>query len=117
MQINVTDSQTVGETSAVITTLVQPASTPTAVFLTNAGTNALTYRYQEFDGETWNDLDVPGTPANGALIAGGSATVLIKSTSTQVRLVGNASGGTVVQFSVSRLATRAPGAALPILTM
>lgn len=117
MNIFIQDSQLVGETEATVFTLIQQSSTPTSVFLTNQGTNALTYRFQEQLDGTWTDIGEVGTSTNGALVPNQSIAVLIDSTATSVRLVGNASGGTRLDFSVSRLAVRAAGGPLPILTL
>lgn len=117
MQINVTDSQAIGETQATIFTCVQQSLIPTAVFLTNSGSNTINYDFQQHNGTSWVDIGAVGSSFNGALIAGQSVAVLVQSSYTQIQLIGNASGGSVLSFSVSRLASRAPGGPLPILTV
>lgn len=115
MTINATDFQIVGETENTLFGFIQPSSTPTAVFLTNNGANTINYRFQDLDDGTWTDEDTTGTPLNGALIPGQSIAVLITSTATQIRAVGNASGGSRLDFSVTRQVSRSSGGNLPIL--
>lgn len=77
----------------------------------------MNYRFQEKIGAAWTDLDVLGTDLNNTLSPTQVKAVAVNSTYPQARLVGNASGGTDLEFGVLRYLTRAAGDPLPILSL
>lgn len=117
MVVNVTDSQVVGETVATLFQIIQPAPINAAIILKNSGVNTLNYTFQEWNGTAWVDLGASGTPLNNTLIANASILVLVTSTNPKVQLIGNASGGALLEFAVSRYFNRASGGAIPILNL
>lgn len=112
----VQDRETVQESEGTLFSLIQNSS-PVQLFLRNAGVNTINYRFQDSDdgGTTWTDLDVTGTDLYNTLTAGQTRAIRITSTNTNVRIRANASGGSVLDFSVTRFYTRSSGAALPLL--
>lgn len=109
------DHQTVGETGAVLFTMVQ-ASHDALITLSNSGTNTINYRFQELVNDVWTDMSVEGTDLYNTLTANQVRTFKLTSSRPQVRLFGNASGGSVLDFSVNRTFNRASGGAVPLLT-
>lgn len=96
--------------------MVQQGPVSAGVIMTNSGTNTVTYRFQEHDGSAWADLGVLGDDTYNTLIAAQTRHFVVSSTYPNVRVLGNASGGAQLDFSVSRFHTRASGAAIPILS-
>lgn len=118
MHIVTQDLQTVGETSATLFSLLQQGAVSALVTLRNAGTtNTMNYRFQEFNGTTWADIGASGSDTYNTLTAGQVRSFKLTSTYPQVKLIGNASGGTTLDFSVMRYFARADGGAIPILTL
>jgi hypothetical protein len=118
MQIFIADAQMVTGTNSVIFGLVQPSVNPADVFLQNAGTNTLNYDFQYYDPVNgWTDMGEIGSIYYQAILPGQNVLVPITSLANQVQLVGSASGGTLLQFAVTRLVNRAPGANIPILNV
>jgi hypothetical protein len=117
MNILIADQQTVGETESTIFSLLQNSPVSALVTLTNNGTNTMNYRFQQLSAGTWSNLDVIGTDMNNTLSTGQVKAVSVSSSYPQVRLVGNASGGAVLEFGVLRYYARAAGGALPILSL
>jgi hypothetical protein len=111
------DSQIVGETEAVLFTLMQQGPVDALMQLRNAGTNTINYRAQEFNGTAWVDLGVLGDDTYTTLVASQVRNFKLESDYPQVRFVGNASGGATLEFSVTRYHTRASGGSLPILNL
>ena len=115
MNVYVQDHQVVGESVGTLFTLVQ-ASPEALVTLQNTGTNTINYRFQEWDGSAWVDMDVEGTDLYNTLTANQKRLLKLSSTSNKVQLVGNASGSSTLDFTVTRLFDRSSGGALPLLT-
>lgn len=98
--------------------MLQQGAVSALVTLRNAGTaNTMNYRFQEFNGTTWVDIGASGSDTNNTLTAGQVRVLKLTSTTPQVRLLGNASGGTTLDFSVMRFFARADGGAIPILSL
>jgi len=118
MHTFIQDLNVVGESSGVLFSLLQQGATSALVTLRNAGgTNTMNYRFQEFNGTTWSDIGVSGSDTYNTLTAGQVRVLKLASNYPQVRLLGNASGGTTLDFSISRFVTREDGAAVPILSI
>lgn len=104
----------VGEVSSALFSMVQ-ASTKALITLQNTGSNTINYRFQELVGSTWTDMDVEGTDLYNTLTAGQVKQLALESSETKVQLVGNASGGSVLDFTVTRILARSSGGPLPLL--
>ncbi len=121
MNTYIVDFQSVGETESTLFTMIQQSPIESSIILTNDGVNTINYRFQEYIQQggslAWVDMGLLGTDYYNTLIAGQTRALIIRSLSTQVRLVGNASGGSVLVFSVSRFMVRADGGALPIINL
>jgi hypothetical protein len=117
MNVFVSDDQTIGESEATVFAMIQNSPVSAAVTLTNTGTNTANYRFQEQVGANWNDLDVFGTDLNNTLSPNQVKIVLVSSNYPQVRLVANASGGTVFDFGVTRFFDRLSGGSIPMLSL
>ena len=117
MIIQTTDSQVVGETLSVLFSTIQQGPTSAVGFIKNSGVNTMNYRFQEFNGTAWVDIDDPGTPLNNTLTANQVRAIEVVSNYPQVQMVGNASGGALLEFSLTRYANRASGGPLPIINL
>jgi hypothetical protein len=111
------DSQVVAETEGTLFSLIQQGPVESLVQLRNAGVNTINYRFQEFNGVTWLDLAELGTDLNNTLVAGQVRHLKLNSSYSQVRLVGHASGGSLLEFSVTRYHSRPSGGPLPVLNL
>lgn len=117
MTITVNDSQVVGETLSTLVSAIQQGPVSMSVIMKNSGVNTMNYRWQEFNGSAWVDLDESGTDMYNTLTANEVKSVKVVSTYPQVQLVGNASGGALLEFSVMRYVNRASGGTIPILSL
>lgn len=117
MVVQVTDSQVVGETLATLFQIIQPAPIDAAIILKNSGVNTLNYNFQEWNGTAWVDLGASGSDLNNTLQAGQTILVEVASSNPKVQLIGNASGGALLEFSVTRYFNRSSGGAIPILNL
>jgi len=117
MIVTVTDSQLVGETNSVLWSVIQQGPVSMAVVIKNSGINTINYRFQEFDGNVWTDMGASGTDYYNTLMSGEVKLFKVYSGRPQVRMVGNASGGALLEFSITRYAVRPSGGALPILNL
>lgn len=113
MNVHLTDSQVVGETSSTLFTL--KGTTEFMVTLKNAGVNTMNYRFQEFNGSAWVDLDDSGTDFYNTLSADQTKNIKVAATYPQVRIVGNASGGAYLEFALMSEANREDGGGYTIL--
>lgn len=116
--IQVTDGQVVGESVSTLFT-IGPQQGPTAalVVLKNSGVNTMNYRFQEYNGSSWVDLGAQGSDYYNTLTAGEVRSFKVTSTYPQIQMVGNASGGAFIDFSITRYFNRAAGGSLPILAL
>ena len=118
MQIAVSDIQVVGETEAQLFEFLNQGTTDALLFLSNLGVNTINYRFQQFSAEDqeWQDLVAdPDDDLYGTLLTTRTRSIKLTVANPKVRLVGNASGGSTLWFSVSRFVVRASGGAMPIL--
>jgi hypothetical protein len=117
MVVTVTDSQVVGETLATLFTIIQPDPIDAAIILKNSGVNTINYNFQEWNGSAWVDMGASGSDLNTTLQAGQTVLLEVASNNPKVQLIGNASGGALLEFSITRYFDRASGGAIPILTL
>ena len=117
MHVIVQDRQLVGETEGTLFTLLQQGSVNALVTISNTGLNTLNYRFQEFDGSSWVDMDVEDTDLYNTLTAGQVRSFEIDSNYSQVKMVGDASGGAELDFAIQRYHTRSSGGPVPILSL
>jgi len=109
-----TDSQLVGETQS---TLWDVTYGPVMMQVTikNSGVNTMNYRFQEYNGTAWVDLGTSGSDLYNTLSPNEVKQVTVVSTYPRVQMVGNASGGAFLEFSVVRYSNRPSGGSIPIL--
>lgn len=117
MVIHVTDSQIVGETQSTLWSTLQQGPINMLVIIKNSGVNTMNYRFQEFNGSAWVDLGTSGSDYYNTLSVNEVKTIKVTSTYPQVQMVGNASGGAFLEFSVTRYFNRASGGSIPILNL
>ena len=117
MNIHVTDTQVVGETSSTLWSTIQQGPVAMLVIIKNSGVNTMNYRFQEYNGSAWVDLGASGTDYYNTLTEDEVKSFKVSSSYPQVRMVGNASGGASLDFDVTRYVERASGGALPILNL
>ena len=117
MLIVTSDIQIVGETESTLFEFINQGATDALLFVSNTGSNTMNYRFQQNLGGTWTDLvPNPDNDLYGTLMPGQTRSIKLTVSNPAVRLVGNASGGTALWFSVSRFAIRGDGGKLPILS-
>jgi len=117
MVINVTDGQIVGESASTLFSTIQQGPMSALVILKNSGVNVISYRFQEYTGSAWVDLGASGSDYYNTLSPNEVRQMLVESSYPQVQLIGNASGGAFLDFSVTRYANRTSGGSLPILSL
>jgi hypothetical protein len=117
MIIHVTDGQVVGETVSTLFTVLQQGPVSMLLVLKNSGVNTMNYRLQENTGTAWVDLGASGSDYYNTLAAGEVRSFKVSSTYPQIQMVGNASGGAFIDFSVTRYFNRAAGGSIPILAL
>jgi hypothetical protein len=117
MVVQVTDSQVVGETLATLFEIIQPAPIDAAIIIKNSGVNTINYTFQEWTGSVWQDLGSVGSDFNNTLVAGQTRLINVESNNPKVQLIGNASGGALLEFSITRYFNRQSGGAIPILNL
>ena len=117
MIISIKESQVVGEVDSTLFSMIQQGPVSATVILKNVGSNIMNYHFQSFSGGVWSDMDVPGTPLNNTLDLNQVLSIMLTSAQSNVRLLGNASGGTIMDFDVTRRQVRASGGSIPILNL
>jgi len=117
MYIQVTDSQVVSEVVSTLWSTIQQGPVNAMVIIKNSGVNTMNYRFQEFNGSAWVDLGASGSDFYNTLSANEVRGFEVTSAYPQVQMVGNASGGAFLEFSVTRYANRASGGMIPILNL
>jgi hypothetical protein len=94
-----------------------------AIIMRNAGTNQINYIYQDSSdgGTTWTDMAAAGTDLNNTLATGTPPTnvkmVTVSSSQSQARLIANATGGSTLEFIVTRYFNRATNGPLPLISL
>ena len=117
MQTFVQDTQVVGNSSATLFTLLQQGSVQASVILNCLGSNSISYDFQSSpDGVTWTDIQPIGQPLNNTIVPGQQVQVVVASAYNFVRLIGNASGGSTLDFSVARFFNRPSGGTVPLVS-
>ena len=115
MQTFVQDENYVGEVENTLFVMIQQGPVDALIFLKNTGINTINYRAQQFNGTTWVDMDVAGTDLNNTLTSNQIKSMKVSSSYPQVRFVGNAAGGAMINFSVSRYFCRSCGGTIPLM--
>lgn len=87
------------------------------VIIKNSGVNTMNYRFQEYNGTTWVDLGASGSDFYNTLSPSEVRSFKVSSNYPQVQMIGNASGGAFIDFSVTRYWNRAAGGSLPIMAL
>lgn len=116
MQTFVQDLQLVGETSAVLFTTVQQGAVSASVILQNRGTNTINYDFQQFNGAAWVDIGPLGSPTQNTISPGQVLQIQLNSAYAQVQLIGYASGGSTLDFSLQRYFNRLSGGNVPLVS-
>lgn len=113
----VQDSQVVGNTTSTLFTIPQQGAVNAGVILSNDGSNILSFDFQaSSDGINWADIQSVGNPLNNTLLPGLQTQVLtVVSPYTQVRIIGFASGGSTLSFSITRYFNRPSGGNCPLI--
>lgn len=111
------DSQTVSETESTLFTLIQAPPVSALLILKNSGVNTMNYRFQSWSGSAWVDMGASGSDLYTTLSANEVKTLLLSSSAAKVQLVGNASGGAFLEFTVSRYFDRQSGGPIPLLNL
>lgn len=106
----------------VLFTTIQPSTLQSFIIFSNVGVNPLTYVFEGSTdgGVTWVALGIQGSILNDIEPSSGSDSsrqTILPAGYSQIRMLGSASGGTVLHFSMTRQASRASGGALPILSL
>ena len=117
MIVQVTDGQVVGETVGTLFSVLQQGPVGMLLVIRNSGVNTMNYRFQEYNGSAWVDLGSSGSDFYNTLIAGEVRTFKVTSSYPQVQMVGNASGGAFLDFSITRYTNRSAGGSVPILSL
>ena len=117
MVIHLSDSNVVGETEATLFSTIQQGPVSFLLIIKNSGDNTTNYRLEEFDGTDWVDLGANGSDYYNTLISGQVRSFKVTSSYPQVRFQGAASGGAVLDFSLTRYTSRTSGGPLPILSL
>ena len=128
MNTVVTDTNAVPATGAysgkeIMFQMVAQGPIAAAIIMRNAGANQINYTYQSSSdgGTTWTDMDVIGTDLNGTLATGTPPTnvklIEVSSNQSQVRLIANATGGSTLEFIVTRFFNRAANGPLPLISL
>ncbi len=113
MVTTVTDSQVVGETVSTLFTTNPNGPVDMLLVIKNSGVNTMNYRIQEWDGSAWVDLGASGSDYYNTLIANQVRQFAVSSNYALVQMIGNASGGAFLDFTVTKYVNRSSGGAVP----
>lgn len=109
MHVLLADINTVGEAEATLLDLTQSGGDLTFQ-LNNVGVNTMNYRFDASpDNVQWTALGLAGSLFYSTLMSGQSRTITLPAATQRVRLVGNASGGAILDFSITRFVNRPNG--------
>ena len=117
MNVFISDRQDVVDSEQQLFDTIQQGS-DAQIFLINSGVNLVNYRFQSSGTttSTWNDLDVSGTDLYNTLTSGQIKSIKLPVVSSpRVRLVGNAAGGSTLDFTITRVYNRPDGGSIPFL--
>jgi hypothetical protein len=117
MIVHVTDSQVVGETLGTLWSTIQQGPVSAQVVIKNSGVNTMNYRFQEYNGVAWVDMGTSGSDFYNTLSVNEVKLIKLVSSYPQVQMIGNASGGAFLEFSVTRYTNRSSGGSIPILSL
>lgn len=109
MVTHYTDTQLVGEAVATLFTTLNSGPAQLAVIIYNSGLNTINYQWQENNGAAWVNIGQPGSIYNTTLQSQQVALMTVTSSYPEVRLIGNASGGSYLDFAVTRFVERPNG--------
>jgi hypothetical protein len=110
------DTQYVSETLSVLWNSLQQGPVSMLCIIKNSGANTMNYSIQECNGGTWQDMGTSGSDLQTTLQANEVKSLAVNSNYSQVRMVGNASGGALLEFTVVRYFNRASGGAIPLMS-
>jgi len=113
----VTDQQIVGEVQSTLFSVLQQGPIAMMLCIKNSGVNTINYRLQEYTGSAWVDLGAQGTEFYTTLSVNEVKMIKVTSTYPQVQMVGNASGGSYLELSLTRYFNRSSGGSLPLLNL
>ena len=112
MRTFITDTQAVTGTSSTLFDFIQQGPQSAQITLHNTGSVTMNYTFQEQSGASWENL-----AAQSTLQANEVKRAVITSNFPRVRLIGNASGGTTLAFSVTRTYVRPSGGTIPLIAV
>jgi hypothetical protein len=115
--VDVSDSQVVAETQGVLFTIIQPAPISVQLIIKNSGQNTMNYDFQEWNGTAWSDLGAVGTVLNTTLTPNQVTAITLTSSNSKIQMLGYASGGAFLEFSLKSYFNRQSGGAIPVLTL
>ncbi len=116
MIVHASDTQTVTGSVTTLFTIYQ-ASTEAHIILKNVGANMLAYRFQEWTGSAWSDIGISGSDTYNTLTTNQIKFITVSSAYPKVQLIGNASGGSTLEFTVTRNHDRDDGGPLPLFNV
>lgn len=114
MNATIHDLQVVGETEGTLFESIQPSPIDTALILKNVGANPVSYKVQAYDGAAWATLGADGSDFQNTLGANAVKLIRISTNYPKIRLLGSASGGSTIDFQLTRHLTRASGGAVHV---
>jgi hypothetical protein len=119
----ITDTELVPDTGPIsgktqLFEMIQQGPITSTILIRNAGANQINYTFQEFNGTAYVDMGLVGTEFNTTLASGSTGIRLIKLISNfpKVRLIANATGGSTLEFTVTRYVTRGSFGDIPLLS-
>ena len=112
MRTFLSDTQAVTGTSATLFEFVQQGPQAPLITIHNTGSITMNYSFQENDGSGWSTVGSAST-----LTADQKKRLQVESEFPRVRMLGDASGGTTLAFSVTRTYTRPSGGAIPLIAL
>ena len=117
MHVDYSETQVVGETLAKLWGFIGASPISLLVLMKNSGMNTMNYNIQEWTGSAWMDLGAVGTPFNNTLSPNQVLQLIVVSNNSRIQVLGNASGGAFLEFSVKTYFNRQSGGDLPLLNL
>ena len=109
MNATIHDLQTVGEVEGTLFESIQPSPIDTALILKNVGANPISYKVQAFDGSAWTTLGSDGSDFQNTMSAGAVKLIRVSTNYPRIRVLGSSSGGSTLDFQLTRHLARANG--------